>query len=496
MTNQRATGVASVSKDRSDFQSHTASRIGLLTLATINVTTVVSLGGLPSEAKYGLAAVFYYLFAAIFFLIPVALVSAELTTAWPQEGGVFRWVSEAFGDLWGLIAVCSLWMSFTILFPSCLIYGATALAFTGSDILWDKALAANKHYVITIVLSLYWLATFITLRGSEYAAKVASWGGLIGTIAPASLLIIFGIFYYLSGRPMYVDIAWKDFFPDFTNTHNLVLAAGIFLCYAGIELNSVHVTEIANPARSFPIAISLASLVTVAIYALGTLTIAFVIQPGQIDLTQSLLVTYRDFFKLFDIPILEPVINIALAIGAFSATILWLSGPSRALMIAGEAGYLPLFMQKLNPRNIPSRIIILQGMIVTLLSTVFTLMPSVEATFQLFNQLVTILYLLMYLLMFAAAIRLKYTQSNTNRPFVVPGGIIGMWITAGCGMLASFIAFIISFMPPSQIDVGNQLNYSLTLLSSFLIAAAFPIALYYFAKPEWKETSKIGSSGS
>lgn len=482
--------MASVSKSLSDFQSPTSSKIGLLTLATINVTTVVSLGGLPSEAKYGLSAVFYYLFAAIFFLIPVALVSAELTTGWPKEGGVFRWVAEAFGDLWALIAVCSLWMSFTILFPSCLIYGATALAFSGPDVLWDKALATNKYYVITIVLSLYWLATFITLKGSEYATKVASWGGLVGTIAPAFLLIIFGVFYYFSGRPMYVDIAWSDFFPDFTNTHNLVLAAGIFLCYAGIELNSVHVTEIRNPARFFPIAISLASLITVLIYALGTLTIAFIIQPGQIDLTQSLLVTFRDFFKLFEIPILEPAINIALAIGAFSAVILWLSGPSRALMIAAEAGYLPPFLQKLNDREIPSRIILLQGIIVTILSSAFILMPSVEATFQIFNQLVTILYLAMYLLMFAAAIRLKYSHGNIYRPFVVPGGVIGMWFIAGCGILASLTAFVISFMPPSQIEVGNPLDYSIILAICFLLTISLPLALYFLAKPEWKEKSK------
>ena len=287
----------------------------------------------------------------------------------------------------------------------------------------------------------------------------------------------------------------ERFFSDFTNTHNLVLAAVIFLCFAGIELNSVHETEIANPARSFPLAISLGSLMTVAVYALNTLTIAFVIQHGQIDLTQSLLVTYRDFFKLFDIPILEPAINIALAIGAFSATILWLSGPSRALMIACEAGYLPPFLQKLNVRNIPSRIILLQGIIVTLLSSVFTLMPSVEATFQIFNQLVTILYLLMYILMFAAAIRLKYTKESINRPFAAPGGLVDMWIVAGCGILASLTAFIIRFMPPSQIDVGNQFNYSLTLLLSFLLAASFPIALYYLAKPGWKETSENRLAG-
>lgn len=181
---------------------------------------------------------------------------------------------------------------------------------------------------------------------------------MLGTIAPAILLIFFGFTYYFSGRPIYVDIAWRDFFPDLTNTHNLVLAAGIFLCYAGIELNSVHVTEIANPSRSFPLAIILAALATVALYALGTLTIAFIIQPRQIDITQSLLVTYRDFVKLFNIPLLEPFLGISLVIGAFSATILWLSGPSRALLFAGDAGYLPPFLQKLNAKNVPIRIIL------------------------------------------------------------------------------------------------------------------------------------------
>lgn len=101
ITKQRATRITPVRERGSDFQAQTAARIGLLTLATINVTTVVSLGGLPSEAKYGLTPVFYYLFAAIFFLIPVALVSSELTTGWPQEGGVFRWMSEGFGGSMG-----------------------------------------------------------------------------------------------------------------------------------------------------------------------------------------------------------------------------------------------------------------------------------------------------------------------------------------------------------------------------------------------------------
>ena len=69
--------------------------LGVFTLAVMNVAAVVSLRGLPSEAGYGLGSIFYYLFAAVVFLIPVALISAELAAAFPQKGGVYRWVGEA-----------------------------------------------------------------------------------------------------------------------------------------------------------------------------------------------------------------------------------------------------------------------------------------------------------------------------------------------------------------------------------------------------------------
>lgn len=463
-----------------------APKISVATLAIMNVTTVVSLGGLPSEAKYGLSAVFYYLFAAVFFLVPVALVAAELATGWPEEGGAYRWVSEAFGPLWGLIAIFALWMSFTIMFPSCLIYGASALAFAGPNMLWDEALAANKHYVVAVVLLLYWTATMISIRGAGTVARLAGWGGVVGTIFPAALLIVFGVFYYVSGRPMYVEIGWKDFFPDLANLDNLVLATGVFLCYAGIEMNSIHVTQVQAPSRNFPIAIAIAAFATLAIYALGTLTIALILQPGQIDLTQSLLITYRDFFRLFDFPVKGRFLDIALAFGAFSAAMLWISGPSCALTVVGRAGYLPPYFQKLNEHGIPSRILLFQGALVTLLTVIFVLMPSVEATFQILNQLCTILYLAMYILMFMAAIRLKYSEPDRPRPCPVPGGLPGMWLFAGCGALMSIGAFALSFLPPSQIAIGSPVRYSMTLLVSFLIALALPIGLFICARPGWK----------
>ena len=70
-----------------------ATKLSVATLAIMNVTAVVSLRGLPAEAEYGVSSAFYYLFAAIVFLIPTALVAAELAAMFSdKQGGVFRWV--------------------------------------------------------------------------------------------------------------------------------------------------------------------------------------------------------------------------------------------------------------------------------------------------------------------------------------------------------------------------------------------------------------------
>ena len=103
--------------------------IGLVAFTIMNFTTLVSLRGLPTMAEYGLTSIFYFVFAAVVFLIPTALVAAELTSTFPKQGGVFRWVSEAFGPRWGFAALYYQWQAIVIWFPTVLIYGSVALAY-------------------------------------------------------------------------------------------------------------------------------------------------------------------------------------------------------------------------------------------------------------------------------------------------------------------------------------------------------------------------------
>ena len=169
-------------------------RLSVATLAIMNVTAVVSLRGLAAESVYGLGSAFYYLFAAVVFLIPTALVAAELAAMFSdKQGGVFRWIGEAFGAKTGFLAIWLQWIQSTIWYPTVLTFGAVSIAFIGMNQQADMTLASNKLFTLIVVLAIYWTATFISLKGLNWVGKISKWGGIIGTIIPAALLIILGI---------------------------------------------------------------------------------------------------------------------------------------------------------------------------------------------------------------------------------------------------------------------------------------------------------------
>ena len=212
----------------------TGFKLSVMTLAIMNVTAVVSLRGLPSEAVYGLSSAFYYLFAASVFLIPTAMVAAELAAMFSdKQGGVFRWVGEAYGSRRGFLAIWLQWIESTIWYPTVLTFGAVSIAFIGVNDAHDATLASNKLFTLVVVLAIYWVATLIAMRGLSWVGKISKWGGMIGTIIPAGLLIVLGIIYIATGGHNNMDMS-QGFFPDLTKLDNLVLASSIFLFYAGM----------------------------------------------------------------------------------------------------------------------------------------------------------------------------------------------------------------------------------------------------------------------
>ena len=462
-------------------------RLSVMTLAIMNVTAVVSLRGLATEAIYGPTSAFYYLFAAIVFLIPTAMVAAELAAMFSsKQGGVFRWVGEAFGARFGFLAIWLQWIQSTIWYPTVLTFGAVSLAFIGTDMSADAALASNRFFTLVVVLAIYWIATFISLRGLDWVGKVSKWGGIIGTIIPAALLILLAIIYLAKGGVNNMDMK-QSFFPDLTNFNNLVLASSIFLFYAGMEMMGIHVMDVNNPKRNYPRAIVIGSLVTVIIFILGTFSLGIVVPTKEISLTQTLLIGFDNYFKFLHISWAGPIIAIALVFGVLAGVLTWVAGPSKGIFTVGRAGYLPPFFQRTNSRGVQRNILLVQGVIVTILGLLFVVMPSVQSFYQILSQLTVLLYLIMYMLMFASAITLRYKLPNYDRPFRLGARGNGLiWILAGLGFCGSLLAFVLSFIPPSQIAVGSSAVWYAVLFIGAIIFVVIPFIIYSRRKPTWR----------
>ncbi len=455
--------------------------LSIFTLSMINVAAVVSLRGLPAEAEYGLSSIFYYLFAAVCFLVPVSLVAAEMTTAYPQKGGVFRWVGQAFSPLFGFIAIFLQWLQNSIWFPTVLTFAAVSIAFVGPSQSGDLALSANVWYTLAIVLAIYWAATIANMFGMKLSGVISKWGTIIGTIIPGAILILLGAWYLISGGEIQMPIHAADLIPNLTHFRTLNLAVSIFLFYAGMEMSAVHIQDIDNPQRNYPRAILIASAITVALFVLGTLALGFVIPQDKINLTQSLLVGYNTLFTYIGVPWLGEVIALFLAIGVFAGVSTWIGGPSKGLLSVGRAGYLPKFLQKINSHGVQSNILWVQAAIVTLLCVFFVLLPSVQSAYQILSGMTVAMYLIMYILMFAAYIKMKAVGQLRNATFRAPFG----WFWGVLGLLASTLALFLSYFPPSQIPIGSPVFWVAALIIGTIVGVAIPVIIYAVRRPDW-----------
>lgn len=467
-------------------------KLSVMTLAIFNVISVVSLRGLPAEAEYGLSSAFYYIVGAIFFLIPTALVAAELAAMFQdKEGGVFRWVGEAFGKQLGFLAIWLQWIETIFWFATVLIFGAVCLAFIGVDSLRDASISNNKIYVLFIGITLIWIITFISLKGPNWVSKFAKIGGLIGTIIPTILLVILAIVYLSIGGKSEMDFH-ADFFPDFKKFDNLVLAISVFLYFAGMEISGLRIKELKNPVRDYPRAVLLGSLFIVLIFVLGTYALGIIIPQRDISLTQSVLVGFDNYLRFLRIHWLTPIITIALTCGVLASVLIWAVGPSRGMFAVGKAGYLPPYFQKTNKVGVEKNILIVQAIAVSSISILFVVMPSVESFYQILCQLTILLHLLMYLLMFAAAIYLRYSFKDAKRPFRIgTKGNVLLWIVAGGGFAASFFAFLVSFIPLGQIDTGSHVVWYIIMSLGCVLFVAMPFLIFAFRKPQWKSKESI-----
>jgi len=455
-------------------------------LAMMNVAVVMSLRGLPMMAKEGFTLLFYLAFSALIFLIPTSLVSAELATGWPKGGGVYSWVKEAFGDHVGFTAIWLQWIQNVIWYPTILAFAAGALAY----FFFSPELATSKWFNIAVILFVYWGATLINLRGIVASGWLSTLGVICGTFFPGALVILLGIIWIIQGKPLAFTTGPVHFFPDLSHFQNVSFLAGVVLLFAGMEVSAVHANEVKDPKRDYPRAIFLAVLLILIVFTFGAVAIAAVLPEAEISLTAGLMQAFKHLLESFHLSWLLPIMGFLVAFGTIGGVGAWIVGPSKGLFATAKEGDIPPILETTNRHGVPVHILVIQGIVVTLLSLVFLLMPTVNSAFFLLTALTAILYLIMYVLLYATAIRLRYTQPDVHRAYKVPGGNFGMWCVAGLGLLGALFAIIVGFFPPKQLAVGSPTFYVTFLIIGMLVFCCAPLIIIHFRKPSWKLKGK------
>ena len=454
------------------------------TICFMTVACVASIRNTPSMAIYGWSCIFLYLLPAIVFLIPTALVAAELASGW--DGGIYKWVSEGIGPRAGFLAVWTQYAMTLTYYPTLLASVASTLAFVISP-----QLASSGLYTGVIILIFYWVATLISFRGLSASAVLSSWGMVIGTLIPGVTLIVLGVLYIFGGGTNYA--AGTGFLPEFTGLASLVLIVNNFLSYAGMEVNAVHVKEMENPSKDFPKAMFVASGMAVAIFVLPALAISFVVPRESLSLTAGVMQAFQQFFEYFGIGFLTPVFAVMIVCAMLGGMMGWLAGPSRGLLMVGrENGYLPPILQKTNKKDIQSNILIGQGIIVSVVALLFAFIPSVSSAFWILSAMTTQIYLIMYVLMFIAVVRLRRSQPDHPRGYRVPA----LMVLAGVGLVSSVLVFFIGLIPPSQFGSGNPASYAALLLGGTLfLGVGIPLLFLWRRKPSWKQEAAEAEEG-
>lgn len=292
-----------------------------------------------------------------------------------------------------------------------------------------------------------------------------------------------GIVFLGQGNPSAAPMDSSHWLPPWTGLASLVLIVNNFLSYAGMEMNGVHVSSLRSPRAEYPRSIFLATGLVLLIFILPALAISWVMPAKQLSLTAGLMQAFQAFFDHFGVGWMTRIVGVMLVCAALGGMLTWLAGPAKGLvLLSRQEGYLPPVLQKFNKYGVPQNVMIAQGVLTTLIGVLYAFSDNVSSQYWMFSVITIQIYLVAYLLMFVAVVRLRRSQPDVPRGFVVPA----VTAVAGVGFVASVLALVIGFVPPDQYDTGPLWRYLLIVGGGLLVlGVAAPVAFLKFRKPSW-----------
>ena len=430
--------------------------------------------------KAGPSALVLWLLAAVFFFVPQGLVVTELSSRFPQEGGIYQWTKRALGEKHGYVCGWCYWINNVLYYPNLLISTAVIATYVVGK--GDSALASNWTYVLTATLICLWLAVLMNIVGVGTGKWLQNAGG-IGTYIPGLILIALGATVILMHRAPANPITSRNIVPDFGNLGELNLWASIAFAFAGLELSSAMGGEVRDPRRTLPRAILIAAPLIALVYILGTGALLWLVPTGDINIVSGFLQATDAGARQLSPSLwwLAPLAAAAYTVGNIGGVGAWLTGPARVAFAIGLDKYFPPAFGRVHPKwKTPYVAILVQASLATifLLISVLGKGTTVEKAYLILLDTQLLIYFIPYCYLFISFLLHRRTDAppETVR---VPGGSAGAWIVGLSGLLVTMFAMVVAMIPPS--DDAQKLLFELKVVGGALAFVGIGGVVYWLA---------------
>lgn len=416
-------------------------------MTLFTVSAILLLDTLAASASIGVSSITWWVLLGIVFFVPYGLISAELGTTYPEQGGIYAWVRDSFGARWGTRVTWLYWLN-NVLWDA-----SVFVLFTGifAQMFFPDMSLMTK---LIIAIALTWGVVLITCLSLQIGKWIPNAGAIFKMIAFAAL-IAGGIAYVLR-EPVVLanDFSFDSFIPGWSSSTQYI--STIIYGMLGFELMSSASEEMKNPTRDIPRAIFWSALIIFLAYLLGTSAILAAVPVGEIDLVEGLVDTFR---QLFGDSTLGAAAAMTLGLFAlftfFSNTATWSIGANRAAAQAAIDGELPRFLAREHRRyGTPVGAAVTMGTLITIVLLAYGL--TAGANEELFWSLFAasaVLFLLPYVGAVAAFLYARHRDADRPRPFRVPGGMpFATLITYVCIGILAFSIVLFMYVPGEGFD--------------------------------------------
>ncbi len=449
--------------------------MGFWDVLLFNIATVLGPRWIAAAAHNGTSSISLWILIAIFFFVPSALVINELSSRFPEEGGLYVWSKEAFGDFHGFVAGWTYWIYTVFYFPGLLMASAAMSGYVvGSR---GALLAQDRTFLLVGSLALLMVAVVLNIIGLNVGKWLQNAGG-VSTYLPLLMLSAVAGIVWLRHRSV-TNFTWANMMPHWSMDTVNFWSQMVF-AFTGLELVSAMSQEIRDPRRTLPRAVLSAGALIAVIYIIGTFAVLSLMPDAQADPKSGVFQALTVGSMALRVGFVGVLAALLVSVGNAGGIGSTVAGIARVPFVVGIDRYLPAAFGKIHPRwKTPYVSIIVQATVSGIVLLLSQINETTRGAYQGLVDIAVILYFIPFLYMYAAAIKLAGRADRNGNPqaVLIPGGKFGVWLTCGIAFAVTFACIFFSLIPPA--DVTDKMFFEVKVAGASIAAIALGLGLYF-----------------